>query len=169
MKNDEKKTKLEAKPERKKGFAAHPWLINRTGQNRGCGWKKKTIEMLNNSTLEITVIDAEGKKRKLYSRAVNRKNKEVSLTEAILAMQTIKALKGDSKAVELLRDTSGETPTQKLEVNGENQNNKLMKIDLSRLTDSELDTWEKLFEKVTKDVNKDTNKIEEHSQKKGKK
>ena len=125
-----------------------PWTINRTGLNRGSGWKRKTIEMLNKNTLEITVTDEKGKKKKLYSKVIGKKGEAMTLTDAVIAMQTVKALKGDPKAFELLRDTAGESPTQKIEVGG-NVNDNLMKIDLSKLTDEELHTWEKLFRKVT--------------------
>lgn len=41
--------------------------------------------------------------------------KDVSAREAIVAAQMLKALNGDSKAFEVIRDTTGEKPVQKVE------------------------------------------------------
>lgn len=41
--------------------------------------------------------------------------KDVSAREAIVAAQMLKALNGDSKAFEVIRDTAGEKPVQKME------------------------------------------------------
>jgi len=51
------------------------------------------------------------------------KGKNISVQEAILIAQIQKAMKGDTKAAEYVRDTIGQKPTDMLAVNAEIKNN----------------------------------------------
>lgn len=60
-------------------------------------------------------------KRKVYDVAEVRsfgelKGKNISVKEAIGVVTTQKALRGDMKAIEFIRDTVGEKPTDKLDI-----------------------------------------------------
>lgn len=50
------------------------------------------------------------------------KGKNISVQEAILIAQVQKAMKGDTRAAEYLRDTVGQKPSDKVEVNGQVEN-----------------------------------------------
>ena len=50
-----------------------------------------------------------------------------SVLENIVAAQISKALKGDTRAFEVMRDTSGEKPAEKVEAKVTNDNKELMK------------------------------------------
>ena len=51
------------------------------------------------------------------------KGKNISVQEAIMIAQIQKAMKGDTKAAEYVRDTIGQKPTDMLAVNAEIKNN----------------------------------------------
>ena len=50
------------------------------------------------------------------------KGKNISVQEAILIAQVQKAMKGDTRAAEYLRDTVGQKPSDKVELNGQVEN-----------------------------------------------
>lgn len=56
-----------------------------------------------------------------------------TVLEDIIAAQIKKALNGDTKAFEVIRDTSGEKPTDKIEASVANENKDLMKDYLERV------------------------------------
>lgn len=73
---------------------------------------KKSLEILLNLAIKKgDVIDPED------SEALTEiKNKNLTVQEAILVTQIQKALKGDLKAAEFLRDTAGQKPVDKKDV-----------------------------------------------------
>lgn len=72
---------------------------------------RETLEYL----LAIPLKD--GKKAGLDSikNLASVKGKNISVQEAVMLAQIQKAIKGDTRAVEFLRDTAGENPTTKIE------------------------------------------------------
>lgn len=56
-----------------------------------------------------------------------------SVLEEIIAAQLKRAMTGDTRAFEALRDTSGEKPTDKVEANVTNENAELLKEYLDRM------------------------------------
>ena len=72
------------------------------------------------------------REKKLFQQAIlaalkARTESGSTLLEDIVAAQVNKALEGDTRAFEALRDTSGEKPTDKVEASVTNENKELMK------------------------------------------
>ena len=72
------------------------------------------------------------REKKLFQKAVlaaleAASGKGGTLLEEIVSAQIKRALKGDTRAFEALRDTSGEKPTDKVEASVTNENKDLMR------------------------------------------
>ena len=78
------------------------------------------------------------REKKLFQKAVlaaleAASGKGGTLLEEIVSAQIKRALKGDTRAFEALRDTSGEKPTDKVEASVTNENKDLMREYLEQL------------------------------------
>lgn len=89
---------------------------------------RETLEAL----LSMPMNDGDGISVDDIQNFANIKGQNISVQEAILIAQVQKAMNGDTRAAEYLRDTAGQKPSDKVEVSGQVDN------PLSDLTTEEL-------------------------------
>lgn len=79
---------------------------------------KETLEAL----LSMPMNDGDGISVDDIQNFANIKGQNISVQEAILIAQVQKAMNGDTRAAEYLRDTAGQKPSDKVEVSGQVDN-----------------------------------------------
>lgn len=78
--------------------------------------KKKSMQELAGWVLEMPLTDASIEN---VTSLAGASGKNITVKEAALLAQANKAIHGDAKALEILRDTAGEKPVERLEVNAD--------------------------------------------------
>ena len=97
---------------------------------------KKSFKLLAQEVLNLDVSEklADGKIKKFVTEIFPEiSEKEVSNRLAVVATLMREALKGNIKAIEVLRDTAGEKPVEKFEQTGD------MNVKMQKLSDAELE------------------------------
>lgn len=82
--------------------------------------KKRMREQLQ-TLLKMTLNNTELYDINQANSIIDLNGKNITLQEAMLLMQIKKALKGDRKAAEFIRDTAGEKPTEEINVKAESK------------------------------------------------
>lgn len=90
--------------------------------------KKKQLKELANLILDNTIKDKSTVDR-LKSTFPELENEDISYGLVLLLKQYEKAKDGDSKAFEIMRDTSGQSPVQKQEIEMQNLQNVTIRLE----------------------------------------
>ena len=90
--------------------------------------KKKQLKELANLILDNTIKDKSTVDR-LKSTFPELENEDISYGLVLLLKQYEKAKDGDSKAFEIMRDTSGQSPVQKQEIDMQNLQNVTIRLE----------------------------------------
>lgn len=82
--------------------------------------EKKAMKELLNDILDLPLKDGKTDEIKSLEEIEGKKlnGKNVTVEQAMIYMQVLKALKGDTTAFVALRDTSGQKPSDKLDIDG---------------------------------------------------
>ncbi len=82
--------------------------------------EKKAMKELLNDILDLPLKDGKTDEIKSLEEIEGKKlnGKNVTVEQAMIFMQVLKALKGDTTAFIALRDTSGQKPSDKLDIDG---------------------------------------------------
>lgn len=84
--------------------------------------RKKTMQELAKHILSMSLTNGEVNSIEDIQNLAELKGKNLSVDEAIIIKQVEKALKGDIKSAEFIRDTSGQKPREEISVSGELNN-----------------------------------------------
>lgn len=85
---------------------------------------------------DILNMNVKSGKAEEFKNLAESKGKNISVQEALVLAQIKKAMNGDTRAIEFLRDTAGQRPVEKREYKAEVNNGKLSEI-LNALTEND--------------------------------
>ena len=97
--------------------------------------RKKHMKELANIILNMQITDADEIRSMLKEGGLN--NEDLNIAAGIIFVQAQKAMLGDTKAAEFVRDTSGQKPGETVQV-GNLDDQPFETLDLSQLSDEEL-------------------------------
>lgn len=97
--------------------------------------RRKSMQMIAQSVLEMKLKDADEIRKALHDGGMH--DSEINYAAGIIMVQTQKAMSGDTKAAEFVRDTSGQKPVDGLVV-GNMDDKPFEFLDLTTFTDDQL-------------------------------
>ena len=97
--------------------------------------RRKSMQAIAQSVLEMKLKDADEIRKALHDGGMH--DNDINYAAGIIMVQTQKAMSGDTKAAEFVRDTSGQKPVDGLVV-GNLDDKPFEMIDLGSLSDDQL-------------------------------